>query len=236
MYKKKFIDYDNSNEDDEYDKMFASDLLGLPYMPANRGSSGVSYSSRDDNPVVFLEISTCGGRKLKKGNFSQPQILGRLHFELRADVVPVAAANFLALVSGQKGVGEDGVNYHYKGLRIHRIVKDLLFQSGDLLDSKGDCSRSIYNNGGLFLDENFILRNTGSGCISYCNRGPDTNGSLFQVSFIQNFDLDGHYVVFGCLASKESYETLFKINSYGTESGEPTEEIRIYDCGIAYQK
>lgn len=80
------------------------------------------------------------------------------------------------------------------------------------------------------------FRHTGPGCISYCNRGPDTNGSLFQVVLRQNVDLDGHFVVFGCLASDESYEVLGVINSFGTESGEPTEGIRITDCGIAYQK
>ena len=86
-------------------------------------------------------------------------------------MVPVAASNFFALCSGEKGVGADGIRYHFKGMRIHRIVKDLLFESGDLLDSGGMCSRSIYNNGGYFRDENFIFRHTGAGCLSYCNRG-----------------------------------------------------------------
>jgi cyclophilin family peptidyl-prolyl cis-trans isomerase len=69
-----------------------------------------------------------------------------------------------------------------------------------------------------------------------CNRGPDTNGSLFQVTFRANPDMDNKYVVFGCLASDDSYEVLGRINNYGTDTGEPVEELIISDSGIAYQK
>mmetsp|Transcript_16979 Transcript_16979/g.24600 ORF Transcript_16979/g.24600 Transcript_16979/m.24600 type:complete len:157 (+) Transcript_16979:297-767(+) len=121
-----------------------------------------------------MDISANGGRLNKDGSISQPQLLGRLHFELRCDLIPVVCANFLSLIKGDKGHGRDGILYHYKGVRIHRIVRSRLFQSGDLLNTKGECSRSIYNNGGLFRDENFLLRHTGAGCLSLCNRGPGT--------------------------------------------------------------
>ncbi len=85
-----------------------------------------------------------------------------------------------------------------------------------------------------------------------CNRGADTNGSLFQVCFSNNPDLDNVHVVFGCLgctisihlfvhllthspaAHKDDFKILEKISSYGTESGEPTEHLYIGDCGLAY--
>ena len=35
-------------------------------------------------------------------------------------------------------------------------------------------------------------------------------------------------------ASTESYVTLNKINNFGTASGEPTEVIRIAECGVAF--
>jgi hypothetical protein len=54
------------------------------------------------------------------------------------------------------------------------------------------------------------------------------------VSITEQPDLDGRYVVFGCLASDESFKTLSKINTFGTPWGEPTEQVRISDCGIAY--
>jgi cyclophilin family peptidyl-prolyl cis-trans isomerase len=234
MSRKKNLIKHETVENADCDELLVNDLFGLPYMPPQKGT--VYLSSRDDNPVVFLEIKACGGRMLSNGERSKPEVLGKLFFELRKDLVPVACSNFLTLCSGLKGQGDDGIIYHYKGIRLHRIVKDGLFQSGDLLDSKGDCSRSIYNNGGLFRDENFIFRHTGAGCLSYCNRGPDTNGSLFQVCFTQNSDLDDKYVVFGCLASKESFECLSRINLLGTYCGEPKEEVIISDCGVAFER
>jgi cyclophilin family peptidyl-prolyl cis-trans isomerase len=66
------------------------------------------------------------------------------------------------------------------------------------------------------------------------NLGPDTNGSVFQVTFREMKEMDEKYVVFGCLVTDESFEVLHKINAFGTEWGEPTEELIISDCGVAY--
>ena len=65
--------------------------------------------------------------------------MGKLHFELRNDLCPVACGNFLTLITGKNGWGADGVNYHYKGSRIHRIKKGTLWEAGDLLDQRGNC-------------------------------------------------------------------------------------------------
>jgi cyclophilin family peptidyl-prolyl cis-trans isomerase len=157
-----------------------------------------------------------------------------LYIELRKDLLPVAANNFLQLCEGGLGVGDDGVRYHYRGTKIHRIIKDRFFQGGDLLDQDGECSKSIYEGGKCFRDENFLLRHTGPGCLSYCNRGADTNGSLFQMTFRENPDLDNKFVVFGCIVNQESLDTLVKINRLGTLTGQPLEEVRIIDCGVAF--
>lgn len=116
---------------------------------------------------------------------------------------------------------------------IPRCTTDLSFVGGDLLGEGGACSKSIYG-GGFFKDENFILRHTGPGVLSMSNMGPDTNGSIFQVTFRENRDMDERYVVFGCLAAEESFEVLHMINSFGTEWGESKEVLTISDCGVAY--
>jgi hypothetical protein len=129
-----------------YDEYFGNELIGLPYRPPPKG---YVLGNRDENPVVYFEFRSAGGRKLNTGEITVGKNLGRLYFELRKDLVPVACANFIALATGSKGWGEDGIRYHYKNRIVHRIVKNVLFQSGDLLDSYGECSKSIYN-GGLF--------------------------------------------------------------------------------------
>jgi hypothetical protein len=84
-------------------------------------------AARDDNPVIYLDISAGGGSKLLTGKISEPQLLGRMHFELRTDLRPIASSNFLALVSGVRGVGDDGVPYRYKGTKLYRFVFHLHF-------------------------------------------------------------------------------------------------------------
>jgi len=225
----------SGEEKDDLDKILELDRIGLPYIPPNAYSSGGSIGPRSSNPVVYLEIAALGGRKLRTGEITKQTLLGRLYIELRRDLLPVASTNFYELCTGNRGYGDaDGVKYHYKGTRIHRIVSDTVMQGGDLLDTEGDNSRSIFG-GKLFRDENLIFRHTGPGVVSYCNRGPDTNGSLFQITFARRSDLDDKFVVFGCLSSDDSFECLRRINKYGSPTGKPLEEIRIVDSGVAYE-
>jgi cyclophilin family peptidyl-prolyl cis-trans isomerase len=190
---------------------------------AYESSVDPSAYSRADNPVVFLDIADVDGENVN--------LLGRLNIELRKDICPAACNNFLSLVKGDLEV-IDGIHFCYKNTRIHRIVKDVLFQGGDLQDLQGECSRSIYNHGGYFKDENFILRHTGAGCLSYVNKGPDSNGSIFQITLTQNELLDSSCVVFGCVACEDSLDVLSKINLYGNATGEPSKVLRITDCGV----
>lgn len=226
---------EESSEDEEHPLagLKIDDQLPPPYEPHLNGRRLV-LAERGENPVIWMEIHALGGGRARGGGSTKPVNLGRLYFELRNDLCPVTVQNFLTLITGKNGWGADGVHYSYKGNRIHRIVKGVLFESGDLLDQKGNCSRSIYNKGGLFKDENYIFRHAGPGCLSMCSRGPDTNGSLFQVCFTCNPYLDDKHVVFGCLAEDESYDVLSSINRYGSDSGTPQEEIRIADCGVAF--
>jgi cyclophilin family peptidyl-prolyl cis-trans isomerase len=128
--------------------------------------------SREDNSIVFLDVKTNGGRKVATtGELTESKILGRMYFELRQDLLPITCGNFLLLISGTRGVGSDGIHYTYKNTKIHRINKNILLQGGDLIGSTGQCSKSIYNNGGVFDDENFLLRHTGPGILSMCNKG-----------------------------------------------------------------
>ena len=103
---------------------------------------------REDNPVIFLEISTSNHDPTvpKKSN-----VLGRLYFELRQDIAPLACENFLQLVLGgnYSGVSNNekkrsiadndngnkldcknygDYDYHLKGTLLHRIVKDVICQ------------------------------------------------------------------------------------------------------------
>ena len=49
--------------------------------------------------------------------------LGRIVFELFNDVTPRTAENFRCLCTGERG----GI-LHYKGVKLHRIIKDFMIQ------------------------------------------------------------------------------------------------------------
>jgi peptidyl-prolyl isomerase F (cyclophilin D) len=96
--------------------------------------------------------------------------LGRITMEIKEDVCPKTAQNFVALAQAPPGQG-------YKASRFHRIIKSFMNQGGDFTADNGTGGRSIY--GARFPDENFTLRHTGPGVLSMANAGPNTNGSQF---------------------------------------------------------
>jgi cyclophilin family peptidyl-prolyl cis-trans isomerase len=186
----------------------------------------VKVGKRDENIIVFMEISI-GSKKV-----------GRLEIELRRDLCPLTCENFRQLITGERGVvretDEHGdsvvVPLHYKGSKLCRVVRDSHCQGGDIKNGDGTWSRSVYKRG-PFPDENFILRHTGAGCLSMCNRGLDSNGSQFFLTMAAKPDWDERHVVFGVLRDRASLRTLFAIDQVGSQFGKPHQEVTISDCG-----
>ncbi|XP_040270519.1 peptidyl-prolyl cis-trans isomerase-like [Bufo bufo] len=147
--------------------------------------------------------------------------LGRVVMELRFDVVPKTADNFLKLCTGEVGYG-------YKGCTFHRIIPNFMCQGGDFTNHNGTGGKSIF--GGKFEDENFILKHSAPGTLSMANSGPNSNGSQFFISTIKADWLNGKHVVFGTVV--EGMEVIKKMESYGSNSGKTSKKIVIDDCGI----
>lgn len=57
--------------------------------------------------------------------------IGRLIFELFADVVPRTAENFRSFCTGE--YKPNNVPLGYKGSTFHRVIKDFMIQGGDFV-------------------------------------------------------------------------------------------------------
>lgn len=85
------------------------------------------------NPRVFFDVEV-GGLPM-----------GRVVFELFADICPITCENFRSLCTGEKGLGKTtNKPLHYKGIVFHRVVKDFMIQGGDFSVGNGTGGESIY--------------------------------------------------------------------------------------------
>jgi len=176
----------------------------------------MSFSRPTPNPInprVWMDISANGNH------------IGRLTFELYADACPKTAENFRSLCTGERG----GM-YYYKGAPFHRVIPGFMLQGGDFTRGNGTGGESIY--GRTFPDETFqgkCGRHFGFGTLSMANAGPDTNGSQFFICVADTQWLDGKHVVFGAL--EQGTDVVKQIERYGSQSGTPSVDIRISNCG-----
>ncbi|KAG0281356.1 Peptidyl-prolyl cis-trans isomerase D [Linnemannia exigua] len=155
--------------------------------------------------------------------------IGRIVFELFADVVPKTAENFRALCTGEKGIGQStGKPLTYKGAPFHRIIPDFMIQGGDFSNQNGTGGESIY--GAKFEDENFDLKHDKPFLLSMANAGAGTNGSQFFVTTVPTPHLDGKHVVFGKVLKGVSVVREIERTPKGNGDA-PLSPVIIADCG-----
>lgn len=172
----------------------------------------------DSNPRVFLDIEMGG------------ESIGRIVFELFANVCPLTAENFRALCTGEKGMGKMGKPLHYKGSIFHRVIKDFMLQFGDFTNFNGTGGESIY--GQKFADENFVLKHTESFVLSMANAGPGTNGSQVFCTTAVTPWLDGKHVVFGKCIRGQDVVRFIEDQAPGSQNQDkPRVDIVIANCG-----
>nr|ODN87570.1 hypothetical protein L203_03348 [Cryptococcus depauperatus CBS 7841] len=169
------------------------------------------------NPRVFFDFSV------------ENKPLGRVVFELFADIVPKTAENFRALCTGEKGISHlSSRPLHYKRSIIHRVIEGFMIQGGDFTKHTGSGGESIY--GQTFEDE----RLQGDGCdtrlLVMANRGPNTNGSQYFVTLAPATHLTGKHVVFGRVVF--GLEHIMEIGELPTDDrNRPLSSVVISHCG-----
>ena len=149
--------------------------------------------------------------------------------ELNAKECPKTCENFRSLCTGERGRGAlSKAPLHYRGVRIHRIVRNFLVQGGDIVRGDGFGGESIF--GGQFADENLDGKHDGPGIVSMANAGRDMNGSQFYITTAAAPHLDRLSVVFGRVVG--GMDVVQRVERVAVDANDcPIGEVRIDDCG-----
>jgi len=107
---------------------------------------------------------------------------GSLVLELFAKDVPVTVNNFVFLAT-------EGF---YNGSTFHRVIPGFMVQGGDPTGTGR-------GGPGYEFEDEFTDYKHVAGALSMANKGPNTNGSQFFITFTPQHGLDGKHTVFGQL-------------------------------------
>lgn len=139
--------------------------------------------------AVALLLVSCGGPAMKNRTAVFETSMGTFKVELFTQDMPITTQNFMDLV--EKGF--------YDNTKFHRVIEGFMIQGGDPL-SKDDSMKARWGTGGpgyKIKDEFAKELSNIRGTIAMANAGPNTGGSQFFISVVDNTFLDGKHPVFG---------------------------------------
>jgi cyclophilin family peptidyl-prolyl cis-trans isomerase len=129
--------------------------------------------------------------------------MGDFRAQLREDLVPVTAQNFIDLTNDE----------FYDGLIFHRVIIAFMIQDG--------CPNGNGTGGpGYTFDDEFHpdLRHDEPGILSMANAGPNTNGSQYFITVVPTAWLDDVHSIFGKII--DGMEVVYAISEVETNSND----------------
>mmetsp|Transcript_70123 Transcript_70123/g.168023 ORF Transcript_70123/g.168023 Transcript_70123/m.168023 type:complete len:240 (-) Transcript_70123:100-819(-) len=200
------------------------------------GLQGANPDDLDDAGREMLAEVYAGDPAASAGELrvTKPESIraGRLVIDLFEKEAPKAVANFLALCTGEKGVGKESKKpLHFKGCPFHRIQTGFVAQGGDVTRFDGSGGESIY--GKKFNDEKdaMKLKHDAPGVVSMANSGKNSNSSQFFVTLDKAPQCDGKHVVVGRVTAA-GLAVVAAMAACSSPSGTPTTTVLVADCGV----
>lgn len=154
-----------------------------------------------------------------KGYARMNTTLGPIDIELFTHLAPKACENFIV----------HSKNNYYNQTIFHRIIAGFMAQGGDP-SGTGRGGKSIW--GDSFEDEfDDTLKFNSRGLVACANKGPNTNGSQFFITFSPSHHLDNKHTIFGKVIDGE--EIMNKLETTKTrENNRPIDPPKIIDIII----
>lgn len=141
--------------------------------------------------------------------------VGDLSVRLMADTAPAHVSSTIYLTK----LG------FYDGLVFHRVITEFMAQGGCPLGT--GTGGPGYEYAGEFDGG---AKHDRPGMLSMANAGPGTDGSQFFLTFVPTPWLDGNHTVFGEVV--DGMDTLKALEARGSQSGAPSEQMRIEQATI----
>ena len=129
--------------------------------------------------------------------------MGNFKAELREDLVPITAGNFINL----------SLDNFYDGLIFHRVIDGFMIQDG--------CPDGNGTGGpGYSIPDEFHpdLSHDGPGILSMANAGPNTGGSQYFITLSEQTRLDSIHAVFGSII--EGMNVVYAIGAVPTDTND----------------
>jgi len=165
----------------------------------------------------------------------------RIYIEVWPEVAPLAVENFVALLLGNRGIGqESGCALSYKGCHFHRIIKGFVAQGGDFVKNNGSGGECVFSGKKAgFKDDpaGLKVKLEERGMLAMGNSGKNTNTSQFFFTLDNVSKLTGKHVGFGKIVGGAEVLELMErcAAAAGDDSGKPTHSVVIADCGVCGQ-
>lgn len=166
----------------------------------------------------------------------------RVYVELWPEVAPLAVENFVALLLGNRGKGqESGCEMTYVGCHFHRIIKGFVAQGGDFVKNNGSGGECVFpGKKAGFKDDpmGLKIKLNERGMLAMGNSGKNSNTSQFFFTLDDQSKLTGKHVGFGRILAddKASLGVLEILEQCAApaddDTGKPTHPVMIVDCGV----